>query len=47
MDTPTAPSYHGYRFPKEIIEHGVWLYFSFNMSFRETQEIHRAGEILD
>ena len=24
-----APSYHGYRFPSEIISHAVWLYHRF------------------
>ena len=22
-----APSYHGYRFPSEIISHAIWLWF--------------------
>ena len=39
MDTSTAPSYRGYRFPREIIAHCVWLYFRFNLSFRDIQEI--------
>ena len=25
--TSLAPSYHGYRFPPDIISHAVWLYF--------------------
>ena len=29
-----APSYHGYRFPPEIISHAVWLYHRFCVSFR-------------
>jgi len=28
-------SYHGYRFPYEIISRAVWLYHSFCVSFRE------------
>jgi hypothetical protein len=24
--TSQSPSYHGYRFPLEIISHAVWLY---------------------
>ncbi len=24
-----TPSYHGYRFPPEIISHAVWLYYRF------------------
>ena len=33
MNSP-APSYHGYRFPNEIIAHAVWLYCRFSLSFR-------------
>ena len=32
-----APSYHGYRFPPEIIGHAVWLYHRFGLSFRDTE----------
>jgi putative transposase len=39
MDTSTAPSYRGYRFPCQIIAHCVWLYFRFNLSFRDIQEM--------
>ena len=39
MDTSTAPSYRGYRFPREIIAHCVWLYFRFSLSFRDIQEM--------
>ena len=34
-----APSYHGYRFPPEIISHAVWLYHRFCMSFRDTEDL--------
>ena len=27
-------SYHGYRFPPDIISHAVWLYHRFCLSFR-------------
>ncbi len=27
--TSHAPSYHGYRFPPEIISYAVWLYHRF------------------
>ena len=30
-----TPSYHGYRFPPEIISHAVWLYHRFGVSFRD------------
>jgi hypothetical protein len=34
-----TPSYRGSRFPVEIINHGVWLYYRFPLSFREVQEM--------
>jgi putative transposase len=34
----TTPSYKGFRFPQEIIAHAVWLYFRFNLSFRDIEE---------
>ena len=34
-----AVSYHGYRFPPEIISHAVWLYFRFCLSFRDTEDL--------
>src|ERR1017187_7728292 len=33
------PSYHGYRFPPEIIGHAVWLYHRFSLSFRDTEDL--------
>ena len=33
------PSYHGYRFPPEIIGHAVWLYHRFGLSFRDTEDL--------
>jgi putative transposase len=27
-------SYDGYRFPSEIIQQAIWLYFRFTLSFR-------------
>jgi transposase-like protein len=32
------PSYKGHRYPVEIINHCVWLYFRFPLSFREVEE---------
>jgi hypothetical protein len=32
-------SYRGYRFPREIISHGVWLYRRFALSFRDVEEL--------
>jgi putative transposase len=34
-----VPSYRGFRYPAEIINHGVWLYYLFPLSFREVQEM--------
>jgi putative transposase len=34
-----ANCYHGYRFPPEIIGHGVWLYHRFCLSFRDVEEL--------
>ena len=36
MDTS---SYKGYRYPREIIAHCVWLYHRFPLSFREVEEM--------
>jgi putative transposase len=38
MTDPSA-SYHGYRFPPEIISHAVWVYHRFCLSFRETEDL--------
>ena len=37
--TDPAVSYHGYRFPREIISHAVWLYHRFCLSFRDTEDL--------
>ena len=37
--TSPAASYHGYRFPPEIISHAVWLYHRFCLSFRDTEDL--------
>ncbi len=37
--TNHAPSYHGYRFPPEIIGHAVWLYHRFSLSFRDVEDL--------
>jgi putative transposase len=34
-----ARSYHGYRFPPEIISHAVWLYHRFCLSFRDVEDL--------
>ena len=38
MSTVT-PSYRGRRYPVEIINHCVWLYYRFPLSFREVEEL--------
>ena len=37
--TTATPSYKGHRYPVEIINHRVWLYFRFPLSFREVEEL--------
>ena len=37
--TNESPSYHGYRFPAEIISHAVWLYHRFGLSFRDMEDL--------
>ena len=37
--TSQAPSYHGYRFPPEIISHAVWLYHRSCLSFRDAEDL--------
>ena len=34
-----TPSYHGYRFPPDIISHAVWLYHRFSLSFRDAEDL--------
>jgi putative transposase len=34
-----APSYHGYRFPADLIAHAVWLYYRFSLSFRDVEDL--------
>jgi hypothetical protein len=43
--TATA-SYKGHRFPVEIINHRVWLYFRFSLSFREVEELLLARGVV-
>ena len=41
-----APSYKGFRFPQEIIAHAVWLYFRFNLSYRDVEELLAARGVI-
>ena len=34
-----ALSYRGYRFPPAIIQHTVWLYLRFTLSFRDVEDL--------
>ena len=36
---PNMRSYHGYRFPPDIISHAVWLYHRFCLSFRDVEDL--------
>ena len=38
-------SHHGYRFPGEVISHGVWLYYRFSLSLRDVEELLARREI--
>jgi putative transposase len=33
------PSYRGYRFPRDIIAHAVWLYHRYTLSFRDVEDL--------
>ncbi len=35
----SQPSYRGYRFPPEIISHGIWLYHRFTLSLRDIEDL--------
>jgi putative transposase len=35
----TKISYGGYRFPPEIIQHAIWLYYRFTLSFRDVEDL--------
>lgn len=39
MNTISAPSYKGFRFPAEIISHAIWLYYRFSLSYRDVEEL--------
>jgi hypothetical protein len=32
-------SYSGYRFPPEIIQHAIWLYIRFTLSFHDVEDL--------
>ena len=35
----TKVSYKRHRFPAEVIQHAVWLYFRFTLSFRDVEDL--------
>src|SRR5580700_6579165 len=35
----STPSYCGHRFPAPIIQHAIWLYFRFTLSYRDVEEL--------
>jgi putative transposase len=35
----TSPSYRGHRFPAAIIQHAIWLYLRFTLSYRDVEEL--------
>jgi putative transposase len=41
-----APSYTGHRYPVEVINQCVWLYFRFSLSFREVEELMLARGVM-
>src|SRR4051795_12681216 len=45
MTSSAKSPYTGYRFPPEIINHAVWLYFRFPLSLRHVDEILAARGI--
>jgi len=41
----TRPAlYKGYRFPPEIISHGMWLYYRFRLNLRDVVRCEKAAE---
>ena len=47
MTPPAAPNrYKHYRFPADIISHGVWLYYRFCLSYRDVEELLFARGII-
>ena len=35
----TAPSYRRHRFPGLVIQHAIWLYLRFSLSYRDVEEL--------
>ncbi len=45
MTTSSNP-YRGFRYPAEVIEHAVWLYYPFSLSLRDIEAILAARGIV-
>lgn len=43
--TSQVPSYHGYRFPPEIISQASGLYHRFGISFRDAEDLLARRDI--
>jgi putative transposase len=43
--TSQLRSYHGYRFPPEIISYAIWLYHRFGLSFRDVEDLLAQRDI--
>src|SRR4051794_31933924 len=39
VDPMTSLSYRGHRFPAPIIQHAIWLYLRFTLSYRDVEEL--------
>jgi putative transposase len=46
MTRSARARYVGYRFPREIISHAVWLYFRFPLGLRMVEELLAARGII-
>ncbi|WP_432442937.1 hypothetical protein [Mesorhizobium loti] len=45
--TVGAPTYKNHRYPFEIVARAVWLYFRFNLSLRDVEEmLHDRGIVV-
>jgi transposase-like protein len=42
----TTIPYRGFRFPKAIIQHAIWLYLRFTLSLRDVEELLAARGIV-
>ena len=35
----SAPTYSGYRFPRDVIQRAVWMYLRFTLSYRDVEDL--------